>query len=254
MLNMPSVSDMVEYYRDTAVGLYDKFAPMATSYLKDKPLPWLTDNIKLMMSLRNDALSRYRATKTDAHKSYYKLLKKQVETAMFFEKQAYYRYHINNIYKDSKTLWKHLKENILTENNKYQYLPSQFDSPDLINDHFLSLPGDGAVSPMELSYFKSNRYNEAVFALRCVDEVEVGKAILSIQSNAYGIDGMSKDMILLTLPHTLPYITALLNKSISTSTFPQSWKTAVVTPIPKVSSPAAYSVSPLVYYQFCRRS
>ena len=236
-----SVSDMVHDFTQNVTGIFDKFAPLKTSYIKDKPLPWITGCISLMMRLRDAALKRYRSTKEEAHKLYYKSLKKQVDLSMYHEKKAFFCHHVNNVCKDPKALWKNIKENVLSESNKTYQLPPHFDNPDQINDHFLTLPCTADVPLSELNYFEFHRFGSAVFTLRCVDEVAVGKAILSINSNAQGIDGISKDMIILTLPHTLSYITALLNKSIATSTFPLSWKTAVVTPIPKIGSPASFS-------------
>lgn len=45
-------------------------------------------------------------------------------------------------------------------------------------------------------------------------------------------------MLLLTLPHSLEALTAIVNASISTSTFPDKWKVAIVRPLPKCSNPA----------------
>lgn len=49
------------------------------------------------------------------------------------------------------------------------------------------------------------------------------------------------DMILMTLPYSLSVITALINTSISTSTFPDIWKTALVKPLPKNASPTLFN-------------
>ncbi|CAK1601335.1 unnamed protein product [Parnassius mnemosyne] len=50
-------------------------------------------------------------------------------------------------------------------------------------------------------------------------------------------DKLSRDMIILTLPAMLKVITATINKSIETSTFPSSWKIALVRPLPKNNDP-----------------
>ena len=237
ILNLSSVSDTVEAFNQCIVDLFDRFAPLRTSYIKQKPLPWVTDNIRFMINLKDNAFERYRSTNLESHKSYYKSLKSQVQSAIFCEKRAYFNYNINNHCKDPKTLWKNLKGKVLTD-YKTEQLPSHFNNPEEINDNFLTIPGTGDDVPVtEIMYFKSHRYGNAVFSLKPVDEIAVGRAILSIDSNAQGFDDISMDMILLTLPHTLPHITAIINRSIVTSTFPFPWKTAVVTPIPKINPP-----------------
>lgn len=55
-----------------------------------------------------------------------------------------------------------------------------------------------------------------------------------------GDDGISLDMLLLTLPHSLGTITAIINKSIMSSVFPDAWKVALVTPLPKKSHVSSF--------------
>ncbi|CAK1588448.1 unnamed protein product [Parnassius mnemosyne] len=61
--------------------------------------------------------------------------------------------------------------------------------------------------------------------------------ISNIASNAQGADGITRDMIKLTLPRTLAIITAIVNQSIKTGVFPDIWKRALVKTIPKKSNP-----------------
>ncbi|XP_026741894.1 uncharacterized protein LOC113503948 [Trichoplusia ni] len=65
------------------------------------------------------------------------------------------------------------------------------------------------------------------------------RIIKSLGSNAQGVDGISLDMIALTLPTTLKAITDIINRSITTRTFPELWRCAIVRPIPKNSNPAS---------------
>jgi hypothetical protein len=74
-----------------------------------------------------------------------------------------------------------------------------------------------------------------------VEEDEVFAAIMSIGSGAVGADGFSLKFLKIVLPHILSVITHLFNFSITTSTFPSAWKTALVLPLPKCGSPTGLS-------------
>ncbi|RVE51257.1 hypothetical protein evm_004061 [Chilo suppressalis] len=58
-----------------------------------------------------------------------------------------------------------------------------------------------------------------------------------MKSNAQGVDGISLNMILLTLPRTLSIITTIINMSITSCTFPDQWKVSIIKPLHKVDHP-----------------
>jgi len=74
---------------------------------------------------------------------------------------------------------------------------------------------------------------DIIFSFNCVSQCDVLKSILSIKSNATGLDEINPKFLKLILPKILPVITHILNCSITTSTFPKSWKIAKILPIPK---------------------
>ena len=159
-----------------------------------------------------------------------------MEQAIYNEKRAFFDHFINSRVNDSHKLWKNLKRDVLPDNKPN--LSSKFNDPNKINSFFLDIPGTGEVPLSLISYFEFHRFGASEFTLKSVEEADVAKAILSIKSNAQGVDGISMDMLLMTLPQTLKIITFIINMSLDMSVFPQIWKTALVTPIPKVSNPA----------------
>lgn len=58
-----------------------------------------------------------------------------------------------------------------------------------------------------------------------------------LKSNSEGYDHITLKMLLLTIPSSIDIITSLINYSISSCTFPDVWKTAIVRPIPKNNTP-----------------
>jgi hypothetical protein len=85
--------------------------------------------------------------------------------------------------------------------------------------------------------------NEAVeFAVSRTNNVpefsfEICDAVMFIRSDAAGVDGIPLSFIKLLLP----VLTLIFNHIFVSSEFPGKWKTSVVMPIPKVSSPVKFS-------------
>lgn len=85
-------------------------------------------------------------------------------------------------------------------------------------------------------YFESHRFFTSEFNLDTVNEEDVIRYIMSIKSNALGYDGISRDRVILTLPHTLKAITSIINRSIARGAVLEQWKVAMVNLLPKVDS------------------
>lgn len=58
--------------------------------------------------------------------------------------------------------------------------------------------------------------------------------ILSTKSNVVSNDGISRDMLLLTLPRIFNVITAMINRSIILGEVSSQWERASVTPLAKI--------------------
>lgn len=223
--------------------LFDLHAPLKTSRFKGPPHPWITETVKTMMRIRDDYHRRYKLNKCDTLKDCYKTMKHIVVAAVESEKTAFFSQHINKNIHNPKKLWKNLKNNILTNEHNGGELPPQFNDPDLINSHFLNVPGSGLVRISQLTYFEHHRYSSdsVSFSLQPESDFTIYKILQSFKSNAQGMDGISLDMVLMTLPQSLSAITAIINNSIVHGIFPESWKLAVIKPIPKNSQPSTLS-------------
>ena len=72
----------------------------------------------------------------------------------------------------------------------------------------------------------------------------------SIKSNAMGSDDVNLRMLLLVIPYLSDHLTYIINKCLSTGTFPNVWKEAYVIPVTKTSNPSSTSdvKRPMVAY------
>lgn len=236
MSTLDNVNEIVHAFNCGIVYLFDYHAPLKTVTIRDHSYPWITDTIKIMMRLRDEASADYNKCKSNSKKEYYKSLKSLVNKALFQEKAAYYKHNINNQIKNPRSLWKNLKSTLLPRNDLE--LPPSFTDPNEINKHFLNIPGALNVSISQLTYFEHHRFGNATFHLEEVSLDSIIKIINKLKSNAEGCDYISLKMLIMTFPNTTDVIKDLINMSINSSVFPDVWKTAIVRPLPKVSHPA----------------
>lgn len=236
VLKLYSVDDMVKLFNHHIIQLFDTHAPIKKNLVKQRKLPWLTDTVLIMMRLRDEAHQKFRTTKLKQHKEYYKSLKHLVEHSLIKEKCAYYEHHVNTRFKDPKSMWKTIKHTVEYK-KRCEELPDHFNDAEAINTHFLNVPGDGVVSLSDLTFYELHRFSTSTFSLRTVGEEMVEKILLSIDTKAQGVDGLTVDMVLLTIPRTLKVITTIINRSLETGVFPESWKVAMVGPLPKIPHP-----------------
>ncbi|CAG4929266.1 unnamed protein product [Colias eurytheme] len=134
-------------------------------------------------------------------------------------------------------MWKHIKEQVQINTKKETILPSHINNPVDINSHFLNIPSTTQVDQSTLTFYQSRRFNSSVFKFKLVDENIVLKTVNEIKSQAVGVDDISLDMFLLTLPQSLPTLTHIINRSFQTNTFPHLWRQALVYPVPKNKTP-----------------
>jgi len=137
---------------------------------------------------------------------------------------------------------------------------------DELNNFFINVPIDisgAAAYTQELKAQPNPREN--LFSFHVVNEFDVLKAISATKSNAIGADDISIKFIKEILPAVLPVITAIFNKSLTTSKFPHQWKSAIVRPSQKSANPTTpadyrpISILPalskclerIVHQQFC---
>ncbi|KAH9633487.1 hypothetical protein HF086_013164 [Spodoptera exigua] len=87
--DLDDVDAMVQIFNTYITQLFDLHAPMKRKTYYKRPTPWITDNIRLMFKLRDEARQRSRETRLPHHKQYYLDLKH--EAAAVREKSAYFK-------------------------------------------------------------------------------------------------------------------------------------------------------------------
>lgn len=216
------------------INLFNAHAPTITIRITKNYSPWLTDNIRLLMKLRDKAHIRWRKSKNKAHFNYYKMLKNYTTQACRKEKKAYLDQKmrtggINNIWKDL---------DVLDIRKKRVEVPAHLSGVQDINNYYINGIPQVEIDQTTLNFYKNNiKGNVCPFSFREVSEDEVEKIIFGIKSNAMGSDGLNLKFILYCCPFIIRTLTHIVNFCLQNGVFPDCWKNAIVNPIPKTNCP-----------------
>ena len=234
-----NVEDMIEFWNYSLIYLFNIHAPFKTVRISKPPAPWLTDNLKMMIKLKNKAYSKYKKVRSEATWNYYKDVRNTVNMAVKSEKKAYLKFKSKS---NPKEFWKALKYlNICDKSNEENHIVD----PNVFNDYFVNnIPeviNDNENNLIMEKYLNKSfgKYPKFNFSTVSVEEVE--KIVRSIKSNAKGVDGIDLNMLTLVLPHLSEYLTFIINTCLTNNVFPDTWKYSNIIPVPKKNNPTDMS-------------
>lgn len=238
--NMENVDQKIEFLTNNLLALYDLHAPLRTINKRTRPFaPWITYNIKLMQKLRDRALKEFKSTKLPAKWAYYKQLRNLTTTAIRSEKKAYYRQKFQT--SSVKEKWKELNR---LKPSKTVDIPEKFHDTNKLNSFFIQSTNSNIRPNNELLNFYLSNVKDNITQLlsfKIVTDLEIQQIIQRIKSKAFGSDKLNITLIHLCCPYIIKFITHIINECILKSYFPRCWKSALVTPMPKVNNPSEFS-------------
>lgn len=233
------INDKIITFNNIIKNLFDIHAPIVTVRITKQKAPWLTDNLKLMMRLRDRALLKYKKTKNTEHWNYYKDLRNLTKTSIKYEKKAYLQHKITT--NKNKTIWKDLKDLSIYSKNENKAIPEHLSDVNKINEYFVkSSQNDKLPSAELLNHYSNIKAGVSNFQFSLTNEEEVLNIINSITTQANGADGLNLKLILYCCPNIVPVITHIINYSLQYSVFPEIWKKSQIIPLPKVNNPSEY--------------
>lgn len=241
ILRIQNVNDKVCFLNAIITNLFDVHAPFEVFRVKGASLPWLTDNVRLLMKLRDKAKAEFRVKPSPEKWSYYKSLRNYTKHAIENEKKAF----LNTKFRSAttKTIWSTLKSLNITSSTKNN-IPENLLNVDEINDFFLdSIPNAASVDIDLINYYNSHYKHDFRYHFRfaLVDETTISKIIFSMTQVSFGPDGLSAKMIQLCCPYIVKYIVHIVNSCILEGEFPAVWKNTFVIPLAKRREPENYS-------------
>lgn len=234
---MERIVDKVNFLTTMILQLFDLHAPFITIRVSKQPAPWLTDNLRMLISRRKRALAKFKTTNDLRHYEKYKELKNTVNRLTQTEKRAYFDFIFGE--QNSKTAWKQLKKLNISPKNSPE-IPISLNDVNTINNFFReSLPHTVSDNNL-ISFYLSNSLldnDEDRFHFQHVDVNFVQSIINKISTNATGHDGLNISILRSCCPYIVPFITHIINCCLLENIFPSQWKISLVRPIPKVTNP-----------------
>lgn len=238
ILATPDIDSKINLFNRNVQYLFDKFVPLRTANTSRKSCPWFNEEILRLIAIRDMTYFRWKHNKTVANYGTFKIARNAVTAAIRNARKIYIHTKLlSNT--DSKVLWNKLR-NLGIVNRKNNPLPDI--DVNVLNASFTNANG-GAVSSTSFSTFNTSGpdFLENRFYFRCVTDIDVHKAMLSIKSSAIGLDGVNTKFLKLIFPSILCYFTSIVNTILMASVYPSIWKFSKVIPIPKVKDPKSPS-------------
>ena len=237
-----NLEELVLQFHDTLRALLDRHAPVKRKQIRARPsAPWVTDEIRYAKRQKRKAEWRWRASKTPTNLALFRSQRNRVTYLMNKARQEYYRNFIDDIGNDQRKLFKASKSLLnLAEGSTfppctdYQVLANEFGEFFVqkiagIKSMISSTAHRSSSSTLPAELVTDASFSE--FELLSTNDVQA--IILSSAKKSRLLDPIPITLLVEHLNELLPSITRMINLSLSTGHFPDSWKLAIVQPLLK---------------------
>lgn len=245
-----SVDDAVLLYDSVLTGLMDDHCPVIKKKLKKRPTPWIDLELRTLRRKRRAAERAWRKGKSD--RVDYIKLRDEFSRLEFIKRCAHHKESLRASSGDTKTLYKKLNRLL---GNESQDIPKHQDSKklsedfkDFFSDKVNKIRKDIAVELSE-SGPKEEPLTEAIgqrteLSSFLAINAESLKDLVSKMSNKFCcLDPIPTFLLKECIDELTPILLYILNKSLTTGSFPAGMKRAVVKPTLKKENADVDSLS-----------
>ena len=242
------VDEAVKILSERLLHILDEAAPMKTIQVRTKYAPWLSRQTVELIKERNN-LQREASKNNDKEIwKKFKVLRNKINNRLKFEERNWHKLKLEECGENSSKTWKNVKgilqwktsgsPNQLFCNGKLISRPQEL--ADAQNEFFLkkidiireNLPPSSSDPLQTLKKVMNGR--TCNFSLSPVHPEEVEKVLKNLSnSSSFGLDFLDTSTIKLVQSQILPALTHIINLSISTRKFPDSWKKVKIIPLHK---------------------
>ncbi|MES9882038.1 MAG: reverse transcriptase family protein, partial [Sedimenticola sp.] len=244
--NFEHIDDILETWMTLFLDVVNKHAPLRVHRIKKKIQPdWLSAEILDIIKERNKC-------KINGQIEQYKFLRNKVSAMIQTSKTDSYKSKIEQGKDDPRSIWKLFKEfgaskndgcseNILGIKDENNILCTEkVNVANIFNNYFVNIASKlkencSYSNSEELKAFiNSNIPNNVNFSIPEINETFVYTFLSNLDlSKATGLDFIGPRLLKISSAHITNSVTYIVNKSITSSTFPKSWKQAKVNPLYK---------------------
>ena len=240
ILYVDNVDDKVTVLENLINNVLDNFAPYKSFVVNNKSAtPWITEEILEKMDERDGCKEKFNKTGETDYWQAYKYLRNKVTSMMRASQKKVFNDTINSKITKSKDFYDAAKKLHVIPNKKSR--PNFNFSAESLNNVF-SANNNKELDEDFVNSRITNLYNKTSpcihkFTFQSISEEDVVKIVKSIKSKSNGFDGINISTILLFLPRISTLLTHIINMSFELNKFPERWKKALITPIPKCEIP-----------------
>lgn len=246
--HMDNIDDKVTFFSEQVLALYDKHAPMKIVTAKNRPVPWMTSQIRNLIKKRDSARRKYNKTRDPEDYEVFRRKRNHTKQMIRNVKIKYIHGLFANC-RNSSECWKAAKTlgvgSSKLQSNSYE-LPMTADE---LNQHFIASGESQDIDRIHNSiqhYYSLPARVKEKFYFEYVHPETIVKAISSIRTQAKGPDNIPIFFINKCLHVFLPSLEHIYNFSLQNSIFPSEWKLSNVKPIPKIPRPlSCHNVRPI---------
>ncbi|XP_024878939.1 uncharacterized protein LOC112459171, partial [Temnothorax curvispinosus] len=229
-----SVDAKVDIFNNLLLTCYDQHAPFRVIRPKHLPAPWLTEDIKSRMRERDRARRVWMRSRTDANYLTFRRLRNLVQVEVRRAKSEFFHEEFQDL-NEPNEIWRKLRKfGLLKSKARTENLA--FTSEELV-DHF-TCNVTSNTDCIQAIYLGETAYDDSKFYWSNIEPLDIVRTIGKSKSDAMGVDGLPRSLVVRALPSILLALTHIFNFCFSHGVFPEVWKSAIVCPVPKVRSPA----------------
>ena len=256
------VNSLFNSFFEAINTILDKHAPLVKTTKKELSLlskPWINKEIKHLMWERDKCFKKYCHNKNTQEKQAFhdtfKKLRNQVNFEIKKSKKSYYESYFEKHKSDSSSVWKGIKSLItlrqkskeqptkLSVNNKL--ISDQTEIANIFNDFFVNIGPtlSNKIGKTDISYtsFLTNRCLNSLY-LKPTDKNEIMKLIAKLnQSKALGPNSIPVNILKDNSDIFSEPLSKLINLSFQQGIFPETLKTAQVSPVHKKDDVLLYN-------------
>ena len=241
-----NVSDQVLTFTKTFIKCLDTCAPTVTKQIKRPAAPWIDNEIKDAIKLRDKLHKEFKLNRQDpTTENNYRREKKRVKSMICSKKTNYFREEFTKCKGNIKGTWEVIRK-IIPENKNSQTLFGNTDvdvqtKADEFNKYFANIGKSTFEKSQEnIQYVNQLRYNQPTLPTNNRQKfrphpIDINDLILIIKhlkvTNACGSDGIQFRFLIDSLPVTVFFILVMVNTSIVTGNYPDPWKHPYVVPV-----------------------
>ena len=243
VLSCPNVNDAVNIFNFILKSIFDKHAPYVTKRTKSRPCIWMTEDIKNLMNDRDNILRKARKSNSETDWKNYKVLRNRCNIMVRNAKASYTKNLINEKRHNPKDFWKSVKEVFPTKMKHNATVNDESYNRNKANKFgfFFST----IVRKIKTSAFKLTDCvwrcrmpmpprTEKKFRFEYISIIFVKSFLRKLKrKKATGMDDLPAGMLKDSADNITKPLHYIVNLSLKTSTVPNAWKEAKVTPVYK---------------------